>query len=331
MNRRDVLGGLLALPAICGASPAFSQAARPFRITLFPDMIPLIRGMLSDAIRAAGWTEGKDVVVVQSGFQQDSPQVEQAARRVVDSRPDAILTYSSNFALVLHRVTTTIPIVMWTSGYPVEVGLANSLARPGKNVTGNTQYAGTGLWGKLLELLSQAKPGIKRVGAYWGYVPPAFPKEEIEPCYRELRQAAHSLSMTLNIVEVATPDALAAALAKIDGGKPEALLLTSNPVLWNVRQQVMTFAEKRRLPTVVDFVWPVTDRPYPLLTYSPPTTDLIGRAVGALVRIRKGIRPGDLPIQLPAKFDLIVNRTTAKSIALTLPPALLARADRVIE
>lgn len=333
MRRREVVARLLALGALSGARIAGAQVAKqatPYRIALFPDMTPqAIRSMLADAIREIGWSEGRDVIVVESGFQYGAPLPEQAARRVVDSRPDLILTYSSIYALALHRATVSIPIVMWTSGYPVEVGVANSLARPGKNVTGNTQYAGTGIWGKLLELLRDSKPGIKRIGVCWGYVPPAFPKEEIEPCYEELRQAARALGVTANIVEFATPDGVPAALAEIEAGRPDALLITAGPAIWVARRQVMEFAIKRRLPTVVDFIW--EDDLTPVLMFAAPAADLIRRALYYVDRIRKGAKPGDLPIQLPPRFELIVNRKTAKAIGLKLPQSLLLRADRVIE
>ena len=333
MRRRDAIAGLVALGALSGARVAVAQAAKqstPYRIAVFPDMTPqAIRNMLGDAIRTMGWSEGRDVILVDSGFQYGAPHLEQAARRVVDSRPDLILTYSSNYALALHRATVTIPIVMWTSGYPVEVGVANSLAQPGKNVTGNTQYAGTGIWGKLLELLRDAKPSIKRIGVCWGYVPPAFPKEEIEPCYRELRQAARALGVTVTIVEFATPDRVPAALAEIDAGRPDALLITTGPAIWVARRQVMEFAIKRHLPTVVDFLW--EDDLTPMLMFAAPAADLIRRALYYVDRIRKGARPGDLPIQLPPRFELIVNRKMAKAIDLAIPQLILLRADRVIE
>jgi putative ABC transport system substrate-binding protein len=312
-----------------GAQPARRKS--PFRIVVFPDLIPPIRKMLSDSMLRIGWVEGREVIVQDSGVPSGSPVFQEAVGKVVGGAPDLILTFSSNYALALHRATKTIPVVMWTCGYPVEVGVAQSLARPGKNVTGNTQYAGTGVWGKMLEMLKEAKPGVRRVGVYWGYVPPAFPKEEIEPCYRELREAGAALGLQTNIVEVATPEQIPAALTRIAAGQPDALLVTSSPLLWDSRATPMEFANNRRLPTIVDFPWPPSDGPHPLLTLAPRTEELIGQAVATMDRIRLGARPGDLPIQQPAKFEILVNQKTAAAINLRLPQGLLLRADRVIE
>ena len=334
MRRRDAVARLMALAALCGARVAAAQvakAARPYRIIVFPDVPPTIRSMIAEEIRALGWVEGHDVVVQDSGFAYGSPNHVQAAERVAKARPDLILTYSSNYALALHRATPTTPIVMWTSGYPVEVGIAESLARPGKNVTGNTQYAGTGFWGKQVELLREAKPGTKRVAVCWGYVPPDFPKEEIDPCYRELRLAANSLGATLTIVEFPSADRVPASLAQIEAANPEAMLVTTGPAIWAARTQVMAYAIRRRLPTIGDFHWPETESHAPVLQFAPSTGDQVKRAVAYIDRIRKGARPGLLPIQLPAKFELVVNRAAAQSIDLAIPQSVLLRADRVIE
>lgn len=107
-----------------------------------------------------------------------------------------------SYAIAAQRLSSTIPIVMWASGYPVEAGVAKSLARPGRNVTGNSIYAGPGVWGKLLQLLRDVKPAVKRIGVLWDYVPPLNPREGVEPCYLELRDAARSLGLTVSIVEI---------------------------------------------------------------------------------------------------------------------------------
>jgi putative ABC transport system substrate-binding protein len=297
---------------------------------MFPDMIPIVRSALTEAMRELGWVEKRDVEVIESGFQYGGAQAEQAAKRVVALKPDLIITTSSSYTLVMHRATATIPIVMWASGYPVEVGLAHSLARPGKNVTGNSLYAGTGIWGKVQELLREAKPEIKRIGVCWGYVPPDYPKAEIDPCYRELRQAAQALGVALDIVEFAPTGKFAAALEKIDVARPDALVITSGPSIWAMRAQLMDYATRKRLPTIVDWAWPTGDS-HPLLVYAPTTLDLVRRALAYVERIKRGAKPGDLPIQLPSRFELLVSRKTAKLVGIQLPQSMLARADRVIE
>lgn len=203
------------------------------------------------------------------------------------NKPDPIFTVSTNYALAAQRATGSIPIVMLTSGYPVEAGVADSLAKPGRNVTGNAAYAETGVWGKLLQLLREAKPDIKRVGILWTYVVPAFPKEEIEPGYTELNSAARSLNLELHIIEVANSNQVPAALAEIAEWKPEALLLTS--FLNNkARSVVAQFAVDKGLPTIVDGHWTRFPPPHPLLCYGPIGRELVQSAVASVDKILRG-------------------------------------------
>ena len=182
----------------------------------------------------------------------------------------------------------------------------------------------------MLQLLREAKPDIKRVGILWTYVMPAFPKEEIEPGYAELNSAARSLNLELHIVEVANSDQVQAALAEIDEWKPGGLLLTSF-FSDKARSVVMQFAVDKSLPTIVDFDWTRLAPPHPLLCYGPIYRELMQNAVASVDKILRGASPGDLPIQRPSRFELVVSLKTAKAIGLDLPPTLLARADRVIE
>ncbi len=144
-------------------------------------------------MRDFGWTDGEGYVVIQSGIESGSLIQDEAAQRIVANKPDLIVTGTTASALAVQRATASIPIVMLYSGYPVEAGIADSLAKPGRNATGNAIYASTEVWGKMLQLLREVKPDIERVSVLWTYVIPAFPKEEIEPCYAELNSAARSL------------------------------------------------------------------------------------------------------------------------------------------
>jgi putative ABC transport system substrate-binding protein len=282
-------------------------------------------------MRVLGWIEGQDFIVMQSGIEAGSrSSLDEAAQRVVANKPDLISTGSTAYALAAQRATGSIPIVMLTSGYPVEAGAADSLAKSGRNVTGNTIYAETGVWGKMLQLLREAKPDIKRVGILWTYVMPAFPKEEIEPGYAELNSAARSLNLELHIVEVANSDQLQAALAEIDEWNPGGLLLTSF-FTGNAMSVVTQFAVDKGLPTIVDFDWSSRASPHPVLCYGAIYRELVQNAVASVDKILRGSSPGDLPIQRPRRFELIVSLKTAKAIGVDLPPMLLAQADRVIE
>jgi putative ABC transport system substrate-binding protein len=219
---------------------------------------------------------------------------------------------------------------MLTSGYPVEAGAVDSLAKPGRNITGNTIYAETGVWGKLLQLLREAKPDIRRVGILWTYVIPAFPKEEIEPGYAELKGAARSLNLELRIVEVANSDQIEAALVEIDQWNPAALLLTSS-ISRKAMSRVTQFAVDKGLPTIVDYDWSRRVSPPPLLCYGPAPGELARSAAALVDKILRGASPGDLPIQRPGHFELIVSRRTAEAIGLKLSDGFLARADQELD
>jgi putative ABC transport system substrate-binding protein len=330
MKRREFIG-------LVGGATAWPLAARaqntnkaPRRIAFFPDPVPAALEIWRAEMRVLDWIEGRDYIVMQSGIEAGSRSpLNEAAQRVVANKPDLICTISTAYALAAQRATGSIPIVMLFSGFPVEAGVADSLAKPGRNVTGNTNYAETGVLGKLLQLLREAKPDIKRVGILWTYVVPAFPKEEIEPGYAELNSAARSLNLELHIVEVANSNQVQAALAEIEERNPEGLLLTS---LFPKKMSVVTqFAVDKGLPTVADGDWTGFAPPHPLLCYGPIYRELMQNAVVSVDKILRGASPGDLPIQRPSRFELVVSLKTAKAIGLDLPPTLLAQADRVIE
>ena len=254
-----------------------------------------------------------------------------ALDRVLEAKPDLILTFNLGYAIAAHEVTKTIPIVMWVSGFPVEGGVAESLTRPGKNVTGLTIYAGGEVFGKLVQLVHQAKPTVRRIGALMSYVPPFHPRPEADVIVRGIRDAAGSLGLDLRIFEIAKSEHVDDALAAIAAQRVEALVLTSDPSLLRRASDIMRFAIAKRLPTIADAAWPFVEPP-PLLWYAA-SFDALTRQVAPYVNriLWGGAKPGDLPIQLPAKFELVINLKTAKALGLTIPQSLLGRADQVIE
>ena len=331
MDRRRfvaLIGGALAAPLALAQA---QRAQKPHRIGLLPDIWKEQMGLFAQAMGEHGWKEGREFTLLRSGFEY-GPAIDKAAARIVGEKPDLIYTLNTAYAAEAHRLTKSIPIVMLSSGFPVESGLATSLGRPGKNVTGNSHYAGTGIFGKLLEILREAKPGAKRVAVLWSYVPPMHAREEIEPCYRELRTAAGLLGQTLQIIEISRPDEVAGALEKVEAGRADAMFVTSGLGITPVMERVTKFAMAKRVPTIFDIDWIIPLEPGPLLTYSPSWTELTRQSVAYVVRILGGgIKPGVLPIQQPSKFELAVNLRTAKALSLTVPRSLLLRADRVIE
>ena len=338
MNRRDTLTALAALAATATPLEFLAQPRqvnRPLRIgfTFGFASSPQFREAFIARMRELGWQENHSyVIVAQTVGQVDLAQIPANISFLLNQSLDALVVSSTASALEAHRLTKTLPIVMLASGYPVEAGLAHSLARPGKNVTGNSLYASTGIWGKLLDLLRESKPSIKRVGILWGYVPPAFPAAEIEPVYDEFRRGANALGLSIHIEEVPVRDRLPAALSAVASHRPDALFLPGWLTAGDGWSKVVDFTTDRKLPTISDFHGPsVQQAPKPLLVYAPQMADLWRQTTSYVDRILRGASPAELPIQLPSRFELTVNLSTAKAIGLRLPQSILLRADRVIE
>ena len=320
-------GGLLAAPLAHA-----QQGGRPYRIAFLPDFSPRREYRIKlfvDTLRELGRIEGRDYVLYRSGVFYEA-DTKLALDRVLEAKPDLILTFNLGYAIAAHEVTKTIPIVMWVSGFPVEGGVAESLTRPGKNVTGLTIYAGGEVFGKLVQLVHQAKPGVKRIGAFMSYVPPFHPRPEAEVIIHGMRSAAAPLGVDLRIFEIAKSEHVDEALAWVTAQGVGALVLTSDPSLLRRAGDITRFAIAKRLPTIADGAWPFVDPP-PLLWYAASFEALTRQVVPYVNRILwERVKPGELPIQLPARFEFVVNLKTANALGLTIPPSLLGRADEII-
>ena len=332
MRRRESLRMLAWAPAALSALPGATQqhtGGRPLRIGLVPDLqagSPLLK-VLVDALAELGRVEGRDYVFIRSGVMY-GPETERALDVVMREAPDLLLTGNLGYAVAAHKLTKTLPVVMWISGFPVEGGVAQSLARPGSNVTGLTIYAGGEVFGKLVQLVQDVKPGMKRIGALMSYVPPFNPRPETDLIVGGLRSAAGVLRIDLRVYEIATPEQVDGALAAAARDRVEALVLTSGVSIAPRRADVIRFAAERGWPTIADAIW----QEMPLLEYRVDFGALMRQAAPYIDKILwHGARPGEIPIQLPSRFLFVVNQKAARAIGLTVPSATLLRADRVIE
>ena len=219
------------------------------------------------------------------------------------------------------RATATIPIVMVGPGDPVKLGLIASLARPGGNLTG-LSFISMELTGKRLELLKDAFPKISRVAVV--RTPGAAQEQEVT----EIEVVAQTLGIQVQYVHVQSPDDFENAFSTIIKGRADALLILRSPLVRTHSTRITDFAEKRRLPTMYD------DRLFVeaggLMSYGTNTLDFYSRAAVYVDKILKGAKPSDLPVEQPMKFEFVINLRTAKQLGLTIPPNVLARADRVI-
>ena len=226
--------------------------------------------------------------------------------------------------LAAKRATTTIPIVMVANADPVGSKIVNSLARPAGNITGASTLAGLEIAPKRLELLKETLPALTRVAVLGN---PTTPPEA--RVLETLPGAARTLGLTLRSIEVRESKGLESALAAVARERADAFLVLEGSVALAHRPQIIGFAAKERLPTMYGVREFVDEGG--LMSYGVSLPDLGRRAAAYVDKILKGAKPADLPIEQPTRFELVINKKTAKSLGLTIPPSLLVRADHVID
>jgi putative ABC transport system substrate-binding protein len=272
-----------------------------------------------------GWIEGRNIALEPRWAGAKPASVRDLAAELVRLRVDVIVANGSPMIRAARQATTAIPIVMAASGAdPVAAGFVASLARPGGNITGLSLLAAA-LDGKRLELLKEVLPGL---GPVAGLQNPDFP--EATNRWRDAEAAAKSLGVLLQAWPVRTPQEIEVAFSATDRPRPTALLVFSDPaVLEPHRGRIIALALKYQLPAI--YPWRSYVEEGGLMTYSPSLLDMHRRSAYYVDKILKGAKPGDLPIEQPTKFELVINLKTAKALGLTIPPSVLGRADQVIE
>ena len=275
-------------------------------------------------LRELGWVDGRNVVIEVRAVELE--QLDEAAARIVSERFDLIVTQALPAALAAKKATTTIPVVMATNADPVGSGAVASLGRPGGNLTGLGFFSHE-LWGKRLELLREMVPRLGRVAAL--YPERAVSLPFVVQWVRENESAARSLGLPLQPIAVKDPFDWGStfAAAKRDGAR--GVTVIESPELIAQAPVMAAAALKHRLPTV--FAVREHVEAGGLMAYGANIRDLWRRAATYVDKILRGTKPADLPIELPTKFDLVINAKTAKALGLTLPPVLRLRATEVIE
>ncbi|KPK09479.1 MAG: hypothetical protein AMJ64_00195 [Betaproteobacteria bacterium SG8_39] len=324
MNRRDGLAALLGALVVPAASLA--QGARIPRIgylTLAPlgekpsgDRLAFLEGL-----RELGHVDGKTVEIVYRSGEMNLEILGFAAQSLVEAKVDVIAVAGTVPALAAKKATATIPIVMIFASEPVIAGLVDDLARPGGNVTGVSTIQ-TELDPKRLAMLKEIKPDIRRVAAFWTRFHPSHEAE-----IQVVEKTAQSLGLVLESYDVT--DDLLGVLRTLGARPPDAVF-----VLWDVRtlsyrQFIIDFAFKHKLPTSMPL------EPYVvsggLMSYGPNVRAIFRRSASYVHRILRGAKPADLPVERPAKFDLVLNMRTARALKLELPATLTLLADRIVE
>ncbi|MGH7301958.1 MAG: ABC transporter substrate-binding protein [Candidatus Rokuibacteriota bacterium] len=317
-----VLIGLL-FAALCLAEAQASP--RLVRVGFLSPSSPAadqMRPGLLDGLRQHGYAEGQNLVVETRYAEGRFERLPELAAELVRLRCDVIVAAVTQASLAARDATATIPIVMIGVADPVAAGLVASLARPGSNVTG-TSGATTQVVGKQLELLKETFPDVVRVAVLWNPANPVYQALQL----REAEIAARALRIELQLFEARKPGDLERSLASIATRRP--LLLMGDPLFNAHRHRITELATARRVPIVT------SRREYAeagaLLTYGSNFTDLARRSAVYVDRILKGAKPADLPVEEPTRFELVINRKTAKALGLTIPPSLRLRTDQIID
>jgi putative ABC transport system substrate-binding protein len=278
---------------------------------------------LRKGLRELGWIEGQNFAIETRFADGNSDRLAALAVELVRQRVDLILVGSTPGTLAAKIATGSIPIVMVTTGDPVGGGLVASLARPGGNVTGVTAL-GQALTAKRLELIKEAVPGITRVAIL---TDPGSPYTA--PFLKDREQIARTLGLELRVLEARDPGNLERVLARMGAERAGALMVLSDVMFITHRKRIVELVAKSRVPAVYP------DREFVdaggLMFYGASIADMYHDAASYVVKILKGAKPAELPVEQPTKLELIINLKTAKALGLTIPPAVLARADRVVE
>jgi len=276
------------------------------------------------ALVGLGYVEGKDFVVEVRFGERKPGAVDTLAADLVQHKVDVIVAAGDPAIRAARRATGTIPIVMIAAGNPVRDGLAASLARPGGNVTGMT-FLSSELAGKRLELLKQAVPTVSRVAVLWNPDNPGG-----LPDFQATQTAAQTLRMTVQSVEAMKPADFEPAFKVVTDKQLQAVVVLTDPVTSNMAgKSIADLAIKNRLPTMCDLS--EFTRSGALMSYGPSLLSMAQHSAAFIDKILKGAKPGDLPIEQPTQFELVINLKTAKALGLTIPPSLLGRADAVVQ
>jgi ABC-type uncharacterized transport system substrate-binding protein len=307
------------------AAPVQQQARIPRIGFLFigskdqPHLEPFRQGL-----RELGYVEGKNILIEYRFAEGKLDALPVLAAELVRLNVDVILTTTLQASRVVLQTTHKVPIVAVGSGDPVRDGLVKSLARPGGNLTGLSSSAGPGMIGKRLELLKEAVPRISRVGTPWS--PQAGPIADVE--LEEAKTVANALGIQIQPYKITDAGDIDRAFDALKKLRADALLIPGAPLMTQNSKRIAELALKLRLPSIYQTRQFVEDGG--LMAYGVNFSDLYRRAPAYVDKILRGANPGDLPVEQPRKFEFVINLKTANQIGLTIPPNVLARADKII-
>ncbi len=325
MDRRAFIAGSLSLFTASVAAEA--QTRRVWRVGFLGAETAATNRHFLDAFRSGmrehGYVEGHNLTIEERWAEGRSDRFRDLAAELIRLKLDVLVPISTPAVVVAKNLTRTIPIV-FVAVDPLGTGLVSSLAHPGGNVTGLSITLGEEFAGKWLELLREAIPRLSRVAILWN---PANPSNAT--FLKAVQVSAHTTGTTLQLQGVGDPDQLDSAFAAVASGRAQALIVFPDPLTVRYRARIVDLAAKGRLPAIYGF------REFAdaggLMAYGSSVAVLCRRAATYVDKILKGAKPGDLPVEQATQFEFVINLKTAKALGLAIPPAVLARADEVIQ
>jgi len=323
IRRRDFFGlAAIGWPLAAGAQ----QSGKLPTVGFLGQSTPLVESQRLAAflkrLSELGWVEGRTVAIEYAWGEGSSERFAEIAAHFVRIKVDVIVTSGTASVVAAKQATAVIPIVFAVAGDPIANNLIASLARPGGNVTGLSTLA-TDLAGKRLDLLREAILGLRRLAIIANVGNPLSVLEMIE-----VQAAVGRLGLEATTLEIRRAEDIALAFQALKG-RADALYVVADPLVNTNRAQIQTFAMGARIPAIYNAREHVEAGG--LMSYGPNFAALYRRAADFVDRILRGAKPGEIPVEQPTKFDLVVNLTTAKALGLAIPPTLLVRADEVIE
>lgn len=317
---------VLSLLVLLGSSDSLLAAAKSYRIGFLGASSPAAATSRVDAfrqgLRAFGYIEGQNLTIEYRWAEGRLDRLPALASELVNLRVDLIVTAASAATRAAKSATSTIPVVMGFENDPVANGVVASLARPGGNITGVSTLAPE-ISGKRLELLKETLPRLKRAAVLRTSSEPGTSQ-----AFQETEMAATALGVQLNHHDIVGPERIAAAFQQIVKDRVDGVQILPSPVFNANRKQIVDLTVKHRLAAI--FYAPEWVQDGALMAYGPDPRALLQRAAVFVDKILKGTKPSELPVEQPTKFEFLINLNAAKQIGLTIPPNLVARADRVI-
>jgi len=317
----------LAAAPCCAGAHSPGKARRIGFLSGLPathERVQWMQETLRRNLQAVGYEEGRNLDIAWRWAGGDPERLAALAEDLVRREVELIIAWSNGEIRAAMRAARTIPIVMLFGVAPAEVGFVESLARPGGNVTGTT-WSSPETFAKALQILQEAKPSIARIAILTDPTIPGLARFRAEN-----EKAARSLGLTLERFEAGSAEEVPEALERIAASRPDALYLANSPPLESRMREIGAFALRQKLVSIGTSNSFVLDGEG-LMSYSPIAKELVRQAVAHIDRILRGAKPAELPVDLPARYSLVISARTARAIGFTVPPSLLLRADRVIE